>query len=71
MSGTKGTHKFSALQSQRIAAGLGIGELAKKANVGDWTIRQLEAGGNCEHYEGERIAAALGVTLATLGKTDF
>ena len=71
MGGTKGTHKLSALQAQRIAAGLGVGDLAKKANVSDWLIRQIECGANCEHYESERIANALGVSLATLGKTDF
>jgi hypothetical protein len=31
----------------------------------------LEDGGNCETWESQRIADALGVSLATLGKKDL
>jgi ribosome-binding protein aMBF1 (putative translation factor) len=70
MSGSKG-HRLDNLQAQRVIAGLDIQGLAKKANVSDWMIRQLETGGNCEGYESQRIADALGVSLVTLGKKDL
>lgn len=64
-------HRLDSLQAQRLAAGLTISGLAVKANVSDWMIRQLEVGGNCEVHESQRIADALGVSLATLGKKDL
>lgn len=67
----KGSKRLDSLKAQRLAAGLDITGLAKKANVSDWTIRELEAGGNCEGYEAQRIADALGVSLATLGGVDL
>lgn len=70
MSNSKG-HRLDSLAAQRAIAGLDITGLAKKANVSDWLIRQLEAGGNCEGHESQRIADALGVSLATLGKKDL
>lgn len=69
MSGSKG-HVLTALRAQRIAAGLSITELARKSNTSDWLVRQLEDGGNCETHESQRIADALAVSLATLGKQD-
>jgi DNA-binding phage protein len=69
MSGSKG-HKLDNLAAQRIVAGLTISGLAKKANVSDWLVKQLENGGNCEVHESQRIADALGVSLVTLGKKD-
>lgn len=68
--GSKG-HALTSLQTQRIAAGLSITSLAKKANVSDHTVKCLEDGGNCEVAESQRIADALGVSLATLGKKDL
>lgn len=41
--------------------------LAKATNLTEEYIRSLEAGGNCERHEADRIAAALGETLASLG----
>lgn len=67
--GSKG-HALTNLAAQRLAAGLSVQDLAKKSNTSDWTIRQLEVGGNCEVYESQRIADALNVSLATLGKKD-
>lgn len=64
----KGTSRLDSLAAQRTAAGLSITQLARKANVSDWTIRKLEAGSNCEPHEAQRIADALGVSLATLGQ---
>jgi DNA-binding XRE family transcriptional regulator len=64
-------HRLDSLQTQRLIATLTVTGLAKKANVSDWTITNLEAGGNCEPAESQRIADALGVSLATLGKKDM
>jgi predicted transcriptional regulator len=58
--------RLDNLKAQRGT--MGITELAKKANVSDALIRQLESGGNCNPDEGQRIADALGVPLATLGQ---
>lgn len=69
MAGSKG-HVLDSLAAQRAVAGLSVADLAKKANLSDWMIRQLEVGGNCDVYESQRIADALGVSLATLGKKD-
>lgn len=63
-------HVLDNLRAQRLVAGLSVGDLAKKATVSDLLIKRLEDGGNCEVYESQRIADALGVSLATLGKKD-
>lgn len=70
MSGVRG-QRLDSLKAQRIAAGLTVGQLAKKANVSDWLVKTLEDGGNCEGHEGQRIADALSVSLSTLGKKDL
>lgn len=44
-----------------------ISGLAKAANVSDQLIKGLENGGNCDIQVGQRLADALGETLATLG----
>lgn len=62
------TSKLDSLAAQRIAAGHSVTSLAKKANVSDVTIRTLENGGNVEPHLAQRIADALGVSLATLGQ---
>jgi predicted transcriptional regulator len=64
----KGTSKLDSLKTQREAAGQTITGLAKKANVSDLTIKTLENGGNVETVVAQRIADALGVSLATLGQ---
>lgn len=58
-------------KTERINAGLTITGLAKKANVSDWTIQQLESGGTETSQVLDRIAAALGISTATLGKKDL
>ncbi len=63
-----GTSKLDSLAAQRVSASHSITTLAKKANVSDWTIRSLEAGGDIETHVAQRIADALGVSLATLGQ---
>lgn len=70
MSNTHG-NRLDSLAAQRIAAGLSITGLAKKANVSDWTVINCEAGGACEPHEAQRIADALGVSTVTLGKKDL
>lgn len=70
MSGGKG-HRLDNMKTERLSAGLSIGDMARKSNTSDWLIRQLEAGGNCDGHESQRIADALGVSLATLGKKDL
>jgi transcriptional regulator with XRE-family HTH domain len=64
-------YKLDSLQAQRISAGHSITTLAKKANVNDGTIRSIENGGTVEARDAQRIADALGVSLATLGKRDL
>lgn len=44
-----------------------VSGLAKLANVSDLLLRQLERGGACEVPEANRIAAALSVSLSSLG----
>jgi DNA-binding XRE family transcriptional regulator len=61
-------YRLDSMQSQRLSAGHTITTLARKANVSDRVIVNLENGGNCEVHEAQRIADALGVSLATLGK---
>ena len=65
------SHKLDNMRAQRLAAGHTITSLAFKANVSDLTIKQLEDGGNCDVHVSQRIADALGVSLATLGKREF
>jgi DNA-binding XRE family transcriptional regulator len=60
--------KLDSLQTQRIAAGHSVTTLAKKANVSDNTVRNAENGGDIEPHHAQRIADALGVSLATLGQ---
>lgn len=67
MPGSKGS-RLDSLKAQRIAAGLGITELARKANVSDRIVKTLEDGGNCDPHEAQRIADALGISLGTLGE---
>ena len=63
-----GTVKLDSLKAQRLSAGLSIPALAKKANVSDLTIQTAENGGNIDFAVGVSIAAALGISTATLGQ---
>lgn len=63
------SHQLPNLKSQRSATP--ITDLAKKANVSDYTIVRLEDGGAMTPDATQRIADALGVSLVTLGKKDF
>lgn len=64
-------HKLDSSKSQRTSAGFGITELAKKANVSDLTINRIENGDAVDVHVSQRVADALGVSLATLGKRDL
>lgn len=67
----KGSQRLPSLKAQRLVAGQTITGLAKASTTSDLIIQRLENGGNCEGYEAQRIADALGVSLATLGKVDL
>jgi len=54
-----------------MLAGHTIPSLAKKANVSDHIIVNLESGGNEQNHVVQRIADALGVSLVTLGKREL
>jgi len=60
--------KLTALKAQRLAVGFSIGDLAKVAGLSDWAVTNTEAGGMLRSNEADRLAAALGVSLATLGQ---
>jgi predicted transcriptional regulator len=57
-------HKLTTLKARREAAGITIGELARRATCSDQTIVILENGGNCEPHVTERILDALGASVA-------
>lgn len=64
-------HKLDNMKAQRLVAGHdSVTTLAKKANVSDATIKRIEDGEGVEPHVSQRIADALGVSLATLGKRD-
>lgn len=65
---SKGTSRLTAMKAQRESAGHSITSLAKKANVSDWDIRQIEAGGNVSGDVAQRIADALSISRSTLGE---
>ena len=65
------SHQLTQMKAQREAGGFTIPTLAHRANVHDRTIRDLENGGRVGVDASQRIADALGVSLATLGKQDF
>ena len=63
--------RLDLLRQQLEAASLTLNELARRATVSVWLLRQLEDGGDCTGDESQRIADALGVTLTALGKQDL
>jgi uncharacterized membrane protein len=63
--------RLDNLKARRETAGLSITGLARASLTSDLIINRLEqkpTGGSCTLAEAERIAAALGVSLATLGQ---
>ena len=68
----KGTSKLTALKAQRIAAGMSIGDLAKKAGLSDLVVKNVESNGaNIQNHDAAKLAAALGVSLSTLGQVEL
>ena len=67
MSHRSNTSKLDSLKSQRVSAGLTVGDLAKKANVNVGTIMDLENGDSIETHIAQRVCDALSVSLATAG----
>lgn len=63
MSGSVG-HRLDTLRARREAGGLGVAELARRANLTDALIEDLESGGNCRPHETQRILDALGPPVA-------
>jgi transcriptional regulator with XRE-family HTH domain len=62
---------LDSLKAQRLAAGWSITELARRSATSDAVITRLENGDSIEPHISQRIADALGVSLATLGKRDL
>lgn len=52
-------HRLDGLKTRRIAGALSIGELARRANISDLLVNELESGGNCDPEETGRILSAL------------
>lgn len=57
-------HRLDSLRSRRVAAGLSIGELARRANVSDLLVQTLENGGSCDPHITERLLDVLGPSVA-------
>lgn len=65
------SHKLDNMQSQRgVSTTPRLTDLAKKANVSDFTLIRIENGGTADPHVTQRIADAMGVSLTTLGKQD-
>ena len=53
-------HRLDSLKARRIAAGISVADLAKRANVSDQIIGLLESGGNCLPEVTQRLLDTLG-----------
>jgi ribosome-binding protein aMBF1 (putative translation factor) len=63
-----GICRLDALAARRAVAGWSIQDLARASVTSDRVIQKLECGGTCTEGEAQRIADALGDSLATLGE---
>lgn len=63
MSGAVG-HRLGGLRARRIAGGLSVQELARRANLTDELVEGLESGDNCRPEITERILDVLGPSVA-------
>ena len=71
--------RLDNLRAQRVSAGHSVTQLARLANVSDWTITSLElaaqgthvGGGTCTHDVADRICNALAISRATGGFVDL
>lgn len=57
-------NRLDSLKTRRIAGGLTIGELARRAAVSDLTVKNIENGGACGPDEMQRILDALAPSVA-------
>jgi len=65
-------HRLDNLKAQRALSAMPtVGLLSKQANVSDAVIHRMENGEAIEPHIAQRIADAMGVSLATLGKKDI
>jgi len=56
--------RLDGLKARRIVAGLSLTELARRANVSDRLLVQLESGGTCDPPIVERLIDVLGPSVA-------
>lgn len=64
--------KLTSLKAQRLVAGLSISALARQAGLSDLVIVAAESNGAAlANHDAARIAAGLGVSLATLGQVEI
>lgn len=57
-------HRHDSLQARRVAAGISVAELARRANLSDWMIQRIENGDSCDPHVTERLLDALGPPVA-------
>ncbi len=62
-------HRLDTLQTRRVAGGISVGELARRANISDLLIVRLESGGTCDPEESQRILDALAPPVALASNT--
>lgn len=62
-------HRLDTLQARRVLAGISVGELARRANVSDQTVIQLENGGNCPVEVSQRLMDAIALPVAITSNT--
>lgn len=62
-----GAHRLDTLRTRRVLGGLSVAELARRANLQDIVIDDLETGASCQPEVTQRILDALAppVALAT------
>jgi|GEM_PF-3492587 len=61
--------RMDTLKARRLLGGLTIQGLARLANVSEWTIQQIEDGGNVVEPEASRIITALAPPVALTSNT--
>jgi len=62
-------HRLPLLNSRRLAAGLSVSELARRANLSDDIVNDLEAGGNCDPQITERLCNAIAPPVAIVSSS--
>jgi hypothetical protein len=62
-------HRLDSLKTRRILGGVSVQELAKRANLTDRLIEQVENGNPCDPHVTQRILDALGPPVAVTSNT--